>query len=95
MELDVTTLRGRHAVHRWERTSVGDVLERLTWSRPDEEALVGRPGALRPAPFLPVVYHVGDQLLGFGAFLAGGTVPIGRRSTPEQTARSVDPAVRA
>lgn len=27
--IDVTTLRGRHAVHRWERTSFGDVLERL------------------------------------------------------------------
>ena len=25
--IDVTTLRGRRAVHRWERTSFGDVLE--------------------------------------------------------------------
>jgi hypothetical protein len=31
-DLDVTTLRGRRAVQRWERTSVGDVFERLTWS---------------------------------------------------------------
>ena len=37
--IDVETLRGRRAVHRWERTSVGDVFERLTWSRPDQVAI--------------------------------------------------------
>ena len=41
---DVTSLHGRRAVRRWERTSVGDVFERLRWSYPDKVALVGRPG---------------------------------------------------
>src|SRR5260370_24133307 len=45
MDLDVTSLSHRRAVRRWERVSVGDVLERLTWSYPDQEAIVGWPGA--------------------------------------------------
>ena len=32
MTLDVTSLNQRRAVHRWERVSVGDILERLRWS---------------------------------------------------------------
>ena len=39
--LDVTTLRGRRAANRWERTAVGDVFERLTWSRPDQPVIIG------------------------------------------------------
>src|ERR1039458_3165045 len=42
---DVTSLHHRRATHRWERTSVGDLLERMTWSFPDQDALIGRPGA--------------------------------------------------
>jgi hypothetical protein len=34
VDLDVTSLHHRRAVHRWERMSVGDLLERVTWSRP-------------------------------------------------------------
>ena len=45
MNLDVTSLHHRRAVHRWERMSVGDLIERVTWSRPDKLAIVGRPGA--------------------------------------------------
>ena len=37
---DVTSLYDRRAVNRWERTSVGDLLERVTWSFPDKEAIV-------------------------------------------------------
>ena len=44
-ELDVTSLHHRRATHRWERTSVGDLLERMTWSFPDQEAMVGQDGA--------------------------------------------------
>jgi acyl-CoA synthetase (AMP-forming)/AMP-acid ligase II len=42
---DVTSLHHRRAANRWERVSVGDVLERLTWSYPEQEAIVGWPGA--------------------------------------------------
>jgi acyl-CoA synthetase (AMP-forming)/AMP-acid ligase II len=45
MNLDVTSLYGRRAINRWERVSVGDMLERLTYSYPDKEALVGCKGA--------------------------------------------------
>ena len=44
-DFDVTSLHHRRATHRWERTSVGDLLERMTWSFPDAEAIIGRPGA--------------------------------------------------
>ena len=42
---DVTSLHNRRAVNRWERTSVGDLLERVTWSWPDKEAMVAADGA--------------------------------------------------
>jgi hypothetical protein len=43
---DVTSLYNRRAVNRWERTSVGDLTERVTWSYPDKEAV----SRARPAP---------------------------------------------
>jgi acyl-CoA synthetase (AMP-forming)/AMP-acid ligase II len=45
MEIDVTSLYNRRRVNRWERTSVGDMLERLRYSFPEKEALVGWEGA--------------------------------------------------
>jgi acyl-CoA synthetase (AMP-forming)/AMP-acid ligase II len=56
--IDVETLRGRRAVHRWERTSVGDLFERLTWSRPDTPALVAADGAFGEFP--SVTYREAD-----------------------------------
>jgi acyl-CoA synthetase (AMP-forming)/AMP-acid ligase II len=58
---DVTSLRGRRADQRWNRTSVGDLLERLTWSRPDQEAIVGAPGAFFDPAFARVSYRRGDE----------------------------------
>lgn len=43
--IDVETLRGRRAVNRWERTSVGDIFERLTWSRNSIRSRSARPRA--------------------------------------------------
>lgn len=60
MELDVTSLRGRRAVHRWERTSVGDVFERLTWSYPDKIAITGWAGAFGEDQFREVTYRQAD-----------------------------------
>lgn len=59
---DVTSLRGRRAVQRWERTSVGDVFERLTWSCPDKIALIGRPGAYADERFRSVTYRQADRV---------------------------------
>jgi len=54
---DVTTLRGRRAVGRWERTSIGDVFERLTWSYPEQIAITGMPGAYGEERFARVTYQ--------------------------------------
>jgi acyl-CoA synthetase (AMP-forming)/AMP-acid ligase II len=45
MKIDVTSLYGRRRTNRWERVSVGDVFERLKYSFPNKEALVGWEGA--------------------------------------------------
>src|SRR6201996_2821019 len=61
VDLDVTSLHHRRAVHRWERMSVGDLLERVTWSRPDKVAITGRPGAYSAARFAALTYREADQ----------------------------------
>src|ERR1700727_1907898 len=59
---DVTSLHHRRATHRWERTSVGDLLERMTWSFPDQEAFVGRPGAFGEPGYERLTYREADRL---------------------------------
>jgi acyl-CoA synthetase (AMP-forming)/AMP-acid ligase II len=60
-DLDVTSLHHRRAVHRWDRMSVGDLLERVTWSRPDKLALAGRPGAYADERFAALTYRQAEQ----------------------------------
>jgi acyl-CoA synthetase (AMP-forming)/AMP-acid ligase II len=62
VELDVTSLHHRRAVHRWERMSVGDLLERMTWSRPDKVAIAGRPGAYGDERLASLSYLQADEL---------------------------------
>jgi acyl-CoA synthetase (AMP-forming)/AMP-acid ligase II len=62
VELDVTSLHHRRAVHRWERMSVGDLLERMTWSRPDKVAITGRPGAYGDERLASLSYLQADEL---------------------------------
>jgi acyl-CoA synthetase (AMP-forming)/AMP-acid ligase II len=71
---DVTSLHGRRAVHRWERTSVGDLLERVTWSYPDKDAIIGRPGAYADERFQRLTYRQADELANqiANGFLARG-----------------------
>ncbi|MGD0698360.1 MAG: AMP-binding protein [Trebonia sp.] len=59
---DVTSLYNRRAVNRWERTSVGDLLERVTWSFPDKEAMVGADGAFADPRLGRLTYRQADQL---------------------------------
>ncbi|MDQ4117502.1 MAG: AMP-binding protein [Actinomycetota bacterium] len=75
--IDVTTLRGRRAVHRWERTSFGDVLERLRWSRPDQVVLTAAPGAHGEPEFATVTPRQGDAVANrfAHALLAAGLEP--------------------
>jgi acyl-CoA synthetase (AMP-forming)/AMP-acid ligase II len=62
VDLDVTSLHHRRAVQRWDRMSVGDLLERVTWSRPDKPAIVGRPGAYADDRFAALTYRQADQV---------------------------------
>lgn len=43
-KIDVVNLFNRRAVNRWERVSVGDMIERVTWSYPDKVAIIGWKG---------------------------------------------------
>src|SRR6266700_2563196 len=61
VDLDVTSLQHRRAVHRWERMSVGDLIERVTWSRPDKVAIVGRPGAYADEQMHALTYRQADR----------------------------------
>jgi acyl-CoA synthetase (AMP-forming)/AMP-acid ligase II len=79
-EFDVTNLRGRRASQRWNRTAVGDILERLTWSRPDQEAIVGWPGAFADPAYERVTYRQADETANrvANAFIAAGLEPADR-----------------
>jgi acyl-CoA synthetase (AMP-forming)/AMP-acid ligase II len=60
-DFDVTTIRGRRADRRWNRLSVGDLLERVTWSTPDKVALVGWEGAYSEPRFSRMTYREADR----------------------------------
>lgn len=62
MGLDVTSLRGRRAVDRWNRVAVGDIIERMTWSFPDRLALVGWGDAVGDPAFARVTYRQADRI---------------------------------
>src|SRR6201995_2873845 len=68
-DLDVTSLHHRRATHRWGRNSVGDLFERVTWSFPGREALVGQDGAYGDEAFHRVSYAQADE---FANQLANG-----------------------
>ncbi|SDP03547.1 Acyl-CoA synthetase (AMP-forming)/AMP-acid ligase II [Klenkia soli] len=57
MAIDVESLYDRRADDRWNRTSVGDVLERLTYSRPDRVAITGWAGAFGDPAFERLTYR--------------------------------------
>lgn len=63
MDVDVTSLDNRRAVNRWERVSVGDMLERVTWSFPDKEAIVGWAGAFAHPEHERLTYRQADELV--------------------------------
>ncbi|MDH4459084.1 MAG: AMP-binding protein [Nevskia sp.] len=61
MSIDVERLYGRRADQRWERISVGDIFERMTWSEPDKLALIAAPCAVRDPAFARLSYRQADQ----------------------------------
>lgn len=62
MTFDVTSLHHRRAANRWDRTSVGDLLERPCWSYPDKEAIVGCAGSFAHAVHERLTYRAANDL---------------------------------
>jgi acyl-CoA synthetase (AMP-forming)/AMP-acid ligase II len=74
MTIDVTSLTNRRATERWNRLALGDLLERLIWSYPDKEAIIGWPGAFAQPELERLTYReanaianrIGNALLAAG-----------------------------
>jgi acyl-CoA synthetase (AMP-forming)/AMP-acid ligase II len=62
VDIDVTSLYNRRADNRWDRVCVGDILERLTWSRPDQVAIIGWPGAYVDDAYARLTYRQADEI---------------------------------
>ncbi|GAA3239884.1 long-chain fatty acid--CoA ligase [Pseudonocardia petroleophila] len=62
MGIDVENLVGRRNDNRWDRTAVGDILERLAWSLPDEDAIVATPDAVADPRYARVTYRQADRI---------------------------------
>jgi len=62
MQFDTESMFDRRADNRWDRTCVGDVLERLTYSRPDKTAIVGWSGAYSAPEFASLTYRQADEM---------------------------------
>lgn len=62
MSFDVTSLFDRRADSRWDRVCTADLVERLTWSTPDREAIVGRPGATSAERFERLTFRQMNDL---------------------------------
>jgi acyl-CoA synthetase (AMP-forming)/AMP-acid ligase II len=74
MGIDVTSLANRRATDRWNRVAVGDMLERLIWSYPDQEVFVGWPGAFAYPELERVTYRDANRIANriANALLAAG-----------------------
>ncbi|MEO7058490.1 MAG: AMP-binding protein, partial [Lapillicoccus sp.] len=62
MAIDVTSLFDRRADNRWDRVCVADLVERVTWSTPDKEAVVGWEGAYSDPRYARLSYAALDAL---------------------------------
>lgn len=62
MTFDVQSLYNRRADNRWDRTSVGDLLERVTYSTPDKVALIAAEGAYADVAHRRLTYRAADAI---------------------------------
>ncbi|OYD66515.1 AMP-binding protein [Rhodococcus sp. OK302] len=62
MPINVNDFVNRRADNRWDRTAVGDLLERMTWSKPDKTAIVGWDGAYASEKFERLTYAQANAL---------------------------------
>lgn len=63
MEIDVENFHNRRNDQRWNRMSVGDIIERMTWSMPDKECLVATPDATVNPKHARVTYRQAHELV--------------------------------
>jgi acyl-CoA synthetase (AMP-forming)/AMP-acid ligase II len=63
IEIDVENFRNRRNNQRWNRMSVGDIFERVTWSTPDKECLVATPDATVNPKHARVTYRQAHELV--------------------------------
>ncbi|MEC4578694.1 AMP-binding protein [Streptococcus dysgalactiae] len=61
MAIDVTSLYNRRRDNRWDRVSVGDFLERVTYSYPNKEAIVAYEGAYAYQDFARLTYQEAEN----------------------------------
>lgn len=61
--IDVETLRGRSANHRWDRVCVGDIIERVTWSTPHKTAFIASADAVKDPAFATLTYAEANDLV--------------------------------
>lgn len=61
MALDVTSLVGRRNDERWNRTAVGDILERMSLSDPRKTAFIAADDAVLDARYARVTYREADE----------------------------------
>ncbi|MGV3081771.1 class I adenylate-forming enzyme family protein [Streptococcus dysgalactiae] len=61
MAIDVTSLYNRRRDNRWDRVSVGDFLERVTYSYPNKEAIVAYEGTYAYQDFARLTYQEAEN----------------------------------
>jgi acyl-coenzyme A synthetase/AMP-(fatty) acid ligase len=61
--IDVENFHNRRNDQRWNRVSVGDIIERATWSTPDKECIVATPDATVDPAYARVTYRQANDLI--------------------------------
>lgn len=63
MSIDVENFSGRRNDDRWNRVSVGDIIERMTFNEPDKLALVTTPDATVDNKYARLTYREANKLI--------------------------------
>jgi acyl-CoA synthetase (AMP-forming)/AMP-acid ligase II len=63
LQIDVESFRNRRNDQRWNRVSVGDVIERVTWSTPDRTCLIAAPDAVINPIHARLTYREANDLI--------------------------------
>ena len=63
MTIDVENFRNRRNDARWNRVSVGDVIERMTWNEPGKVAFIATPEATGATAYARVTYSEANDVI--------------------------------